>query len=197
VTARSLMILFDAVYLTALASWVGSILFFSFAVAPIIFGVLGEAAGGKFVRALFPRYYAWGAISGAIALPAAVGVPLAFPEMRGPWVALQALAILAGTLLMLYAGNALTPEINAARDAGPAGADRFDRLHKRSVRLNVVALLIGVGLLVGYAARPGPKTSGIVELNPLERRERILEILEKKNAEAAAKSAGPAPGARP
>src|SRR5262249_43934015 len=75
VTARLLMVVFDAVYLIALTAWIGSILFFSFGVAPIIFKVLGTEMGGRFVRALFPRYYTWGVISGAVALPAAVGVP--------------------------------------------------------------------------------------------------------------------------
>jgi hypothetical protein len=51
--------IFDSVYVIALTAWVGSILFFSFGVAPIIFTVLGSEHGGKFVRALFPTYYAW------------------------------------------------------------------------------------------------------------------------------------------
>ena len=123
VTARSLLAFFDAAYLLALTAWVGSILFFSFGVAPIIFRVLGAESGARFVRALFPRYYAWGATSGAIALPAFLGVPLSFPEYRGPMIAVQALLILAGILIMLYAGNTLTPAINAARDAGPAEHD--------------------------------------------------------------------------
>ena len=71
-SARFLLGVFDSVYVVALTAWVGSILFFSFGVAPIIFRVLGEQTGGKFVRALFPRYYLWGAIAGAIALPAFV-----------------------------------------------------------------------------------------------------------------------------
>ncbi len=55
-SARLLLAVFDSVYLVALTAWVGSILFFSFGVAPIVFPVLGAESGGKFVRALFPRY---------------------------------------------------------------------------------------------------------------------------------------------
>src|SRR3981081_870189 len=84
VTAPYLLPLCDAAYVLALTAWVGIILFFSFVVAPVIFNVLGAESGARFVRALFPRYYAWGAISGAIALPAFLGVPLSFPEYRGP-----------------------------------------------------------------------------------------------------------------
>src|SRR3954451_12634518 len=96
VSARFLLGLFDAAYLIALTAWVGSLLFFSFGVAPIIFKVLGAESGGRFVRALFPRYYQWGAISGAAALPAFLGGPLSFQEYRGPFVGVQALAIVAG-----------------------------------------------------------------------------------------------------
>lgn len=170
-TARSLLVVFDSIYLFALAAWVGSVLFVSFGVAPVIFKVLGPEAGGRFVRVLFPRYYQWGAVCGAIALPAAVAVPLCFPELRGPWVGVQALAIIAATLVMLYAGNALTPAINAARDAGPPGEARFERLHRRSVRLNGLVLLLGLGLLLGFAARRPPQTQGILEPTPVERAE--------------------------
>ena len=169
VTARSLLAFFDAAYLLALTAWVGSILFFSFGVAPIIFRVLGAEPAGRFVRALFPRYYAWGATSGAIALPAFLGVPLSYPEYRGPMVAVQALLILAGILIMLYAGNTLTPAINAARDAGPEEHARFERLHRLSVRLNGLVLLIGLGLVIAHATRPAPRTSGILEMTPAER----------------------------
>ena len=82
--APGLLVLFDPAYLLALAAWIGAILFFSFGVAPIIFKVLAPEQAAKFVRALFPRYYAWGATCGAIALPAFLGAPLSFPEFRGP-----------------------------------------------------------------------------------------------------------------
>lgn len=168
-SAPLLMVLFDAVYLIALTAWVGSILFFSFGIAPILFQVLDAEAAGKFVRVIFPRYYLWGAISGAIALPSAVAVPLAFPELRGPWVGVRALVILASTLIMLYAGNSLTPRINESYDAGLAGRARFERLHKRSVRLNGLVLVLGLGLLIAFAARPHPRSEGTIELTPFER----------------------------
>ena len=171
VTARLLLPIFDGVYLFALASWVGSIAFFSFGVAPVIFRVLGAEAGGRFVRVLFPRYYAWNVVGAAVALPAFVGVPLAFPEYKGPWVGVQAGLILAGILIFLYCGNSLTPAINAARDAGPEGAERFHRLHRRSVQLNAAALLIGVVLLGAHASRRPPTTSGLREMTLQQRTE--------------------------
>lgn len=178
-TARTLLVVFDAVYLLALAAWVGGIAFFSFGVAPIIFKVLGKEVAAKFVRALFPRYYAWGAIAGALALPACMGGPLCFPEYRGIWVGAQALVILLGILIMFYCGQTLTPAINAARDAGPDGQGRFDRLHRRSVRLNALALLLGVGLLAAFAARRLPTSPGIVEESPQERARRAAALQEQ------------------
>jgi hypothetical protein len=169
VSARFLLGLFDSVYVIALTAWVGSILFFSFVVAPVIFTVLGPEAGGKFVRALFPRYYAWGAIAGAIALPAYVAVPLCYPEYRGPIIGVQAMVLLGCVLAMLYAGNSLTPAINSARDSGAAGEARFRRLHRRSVRLNALVLVVGIGLLIAFANRPAPRTAGIAELGPEEK----------------------------
>jgi hypothetical protein len=171
------MAILDTAYMLALTAWVGSILYLSFGVAPLVFPVLGAEAGGRFVRALFPRYYAWGAMSAAVALPALVGVPLSFPEYRGPMVGVQALLILASILIMLYAGNVLTPAINAARDAGPAEHARFERLHRRSVRLNGLVLVIGVALVILHALRPAPRTSGIIELTPAERARYESEIV--------------------
>jgi hypothetical protein len=184
--ARLLLLLFDSAYVLALAAWFGSILFFSFGVAPLIFGVLGEQAGGRFVRALLPRCYLWGSIAGSIALPAYVAVPLCYPEYRGPRVGLQALAILAGILIMLYGGNSLTPAINQARDAGPAGEERFAQLHRRAKWLDALVLVIGLGLLIGFATRPAPRYAGLADLTPAERArydaaiERVIEDIETK-----------------
>jgi uncharacterized membrane protein len=193
VTARFLLAFFDTAYVLALTAWVGSILFFSFGVAPVIFTVLGAESGARFVRALFPRYYAWGVVSGAIALPSFLGVPLSFPEYRGPRVAVQAMVILTGILIMLYAGNSLTPALNAARDAGPAEHARFVRLHRRAVQLNGVVLVLGLGLLIAFANRPAPRTSGIREMTPAERVRydaEIGEVIEAIEAEQGTLPAG-------
>ena len=48
-TTRHLLALFDSIYVLAMAAMVGSIVFFSFVVAPIIFRVLG-AEGGRPIR---------------------------------------------------------------------------------------------------------------------------------------------------
>jgi hypothetical protein len=160
---------FDGIYLLALTGLVGSILYFSFGVAPLIFRVLDAASAARFVRALFPRYYAWGVVSASVALPCLICGALAVPELRGTRIAVQAGMLLASIAILFYCGNILTPRINAARDAGPDQSGTFDRLHKLSVRLNGVVLVMGIALLVLYAVRPAPLTLGIAEMTPQER----------------------------
>jgi uncharacterized protein DUF4149 len=186
VSARFLLGFFDSVYTLALSAWMGSIMFFSFVIVPTIDSALGPEAGSRFVRALLPRYYMWGAIAGAVALPACVAAPLCFPEYRGTGVGIQAMVILTCTLIMLYAGNSLTPAMSAAHDAGPGGNEQFKRLQRRSVRLNAFVLACGLGLLIALANRPAPRTSGILELSPSERGRfdiglnRVIEQVERK-----------------
>ena len=179
-TARMLLAGFDSVYLIALGVWLGMMAFFSFGIAPIIFKVLDAQSAAKFVRAVFPRYYAWGAYCGAIALPAALCGPLTFPEYRGAWVGVQALLIGAATLTMFYCGQSLTPAINKARDEGEAGKERFHRSHRLSVWLNGVVMIIVIGLTIAHAARPAARTRGIVELSPVERSKRELKAIADK-----------------
>jgi hypothetical protein len=169
VSARFLVWIFDSAYLLALAAWVGSILFCWFSSASMSFSRVCGQERGHFVPTRFPRYYAWGAIAGAIALPAYVAVPLCYPEYRGAGVGLQSLIILLCILVALYAANSLIPAINAARDAGPSGQVGFERLKRRFMRLNCLMLAAGLGLLISFASRPAPRTSGIIELSPGER----------------------------
>uniref|UniRef100_UPI0035236D29 DUF4149 domain-containing protein n=1 Tax=Salmonella enterica TaxID=28901 RepID=UPI0035236D29 len=103
---------------------------------PIIFTVLDTQSAAKFVRTLFPRYYAWLAIFSVVALASFTARPLVYPELRA-WknLIIQGM-ILLNIFLAFYCGNSLTPAINKARDAGEAEEKRFNALHKRSVWLN-------------------------------------------------------------
>lgn len=187
-TALVLLRMFDSIYLVALIAWVGSILFFSFGVAPIVFKVLSPNSAARFLRAIFPRYYAWGAIWCAVALASFVCGPLAVPELRGRRVAAQEAVLIACILIMLYCGNVLVPAINAARDSGPAGDVRFQRLHRRSVALNLVALVAGLCLAVAFAVRPAPRTAGIIEPSPAERLMRETQAERDKQSQRDAPS---------
>jgi Domain of unknown function (DUF4149) len=186
VTARYLLALFDSIYLIALASWLGSTVFFSFGVAPFVFRALKAETGAKAASALFARYYLWGAISGAVALPAFVAGPLCYHEYRGAMVGVEALVMIGCILVMLYGGNSLTPAIHRACDEGPAGHERLEQLERRAVRLSAVVMVAGLLLFVAFATRPSPRTSGIIELSPRERFRydaalaRVIEDVEAK-----------------
>lgn len=182
ISGRLLLAAFDVIYLIALAAWTGSVLFCSFAVLPLARASLGPEAGGRFESALLPKYYAWCATAGAIALAAYVCGALSVPELRGHRVAVQIVLILAGVLMMLYGGNSLAPAQSAARSAGPAVNDRLRRLRRRARSLDAIFLVIGVTLLGSFVVRPHPTTQGILEPTP-QARVRQEEEEYRKNRE--------------
>ena len=186
--APFLMRFFDTVLVTAAASWTAILLFFSFAIVPIVFRDLDADLAARFVRSIFPRYYAWLTTLATIALPAAICGPLAYPEYRSGWVSIKALMIIVAILISIYSSESLVPAINAARDGGAALKVRFDRLHRLSMRLNFVLLLIGSTLLVDQAFRPAPTTSGIVEKTPEQAFETESERARKRIEERRLKS---------
>jgi len=122
--------------LAALAFGAGT--FVSFVLAPMVFRVLEPAQASGFLRAMFPRYYAFLLACGL----GLAGTGLVRTEL------LPAAAGLAG----LAAGSlALVPRINAARDAGADGAARFRRLHGLSVAINLAMLVASGWLVAGFA----------------------------------------------
>ena len=101
--------------------------------APTVFHALEAESAGRYLRRLFPRYFASAAILAALgALAAAVG---------GRMVAA---VLLAANVLCFVVALKLVPAINAARDNGDP---RFRRLHGASVALNGVGLLLVIATL--------------------------------------------------
>jgi hypothetical protein len=100
-----------------------------------VFRALPADQAGLFLRAFFPRYYAWGILAGGAAVLVALS--------STGWLA-AACALVTG--LFVYARQFLMPQINRARDAelvGESGADRrFRVLHMISVLVNGLQLLI-------------------------------------------------------
>jgi len=126
--------------LSLVAATIGAMLFFGAVVAPTAFRTLGEQSAGPFVRVLFPKYYLVFSVTTATA---AVAAFLAMAPFSG-----LALLLVAGGFI--YALTLLMPRINRARDAGST-AD-FERLHRRSVHLNLLQLAVMIGALAGIAA---------------------------------------------
>lgn len=108
-------------------------------VAPTVFRVLGREGAVPLMRALFPRYYMVGIVTGAVAIAIAL---VAHASL------LLSVPLVICLVLVTYARQVLTPAVNEARDADEP--ERFARLHVLSVRLNMVvlALLLLAGTVV-------------------------------------------------
>lgn len=128
------------------AGSLGAMLYFSFAIAPMVFRVLPAEEAGRFLRAQFPVYFT---LNGLVALLAAV---LAYDPVASP------LFVTIGTA-MLGVRVVAIPAVNAARDAmlagEPAAKARFDRWHRLTVVVNFLAI---VGLLAALALMVGDDT---------------------------------------
>ncbi|SLM46848.1 conserved membrane protein of unknown function [Nitrospira japonica] len=152
--------LMEYLSMLAVAVLVGKVILLSFVVAPVLAKNLEAEAFGKVVRQLFPAYYALGI--------GAAGAGLVLVIMRGIAGETDALHHLAAGLWLAviaaetYCRAPLTPQSNALRDRLKAQESRgavdpvlqqtWNRLHRRSVYLNSLVLLLGLGLL-GLASR--------------------------------------------
>jgi hypothetical protein len=144
----------------AIVGWLSVMGFFGAVVAPAAFTTLDREAAGRFVSAVFPRYYAVGAGLGALALAALLARLLLRPGRPG-WAALAlVLVMLASTV---YAWLVVLPAAHAAREAlrlaapapGTVSTETlvFARLHRLSSILNGVSMLAGVLGLVAVGWR--------------------------------------------
>ena len=122
-----------------LAALVGGMLFFGAVMAPLVFTKLQPDIAGPFIRAAFPRYYAF--IIGA-ALLGGVGFWL-----RGQAVSTIALLLVAAVTIWLWVW--FLPHLNALRDAGDMAA--FSRGHRFSVWVNGAELVTALWLLIRTA----------------------------------------------
>lgn len=137
--------------------WIGVMGFFGAVVAPAAFTTLDREAAGRFVSAVFPRYYAIGALLGVVALVAL----LARVGRGGGWVGLGLVAVMLASTL--YAWLVVLPAAHAAREAlrqaapaaGTASTESlaFARPHRLSSVLNGVSLVAGVLGLVAVGWR--------------------------------------------
>ena len=150
-------------YVLTLAVWIGSIVFFSFAVAPTVFKTLKPEDAAALIRRIFSKYYLIGIVCSAVGI-VSVGLLLA-DRSFGKWPAILTLLLLAGmggTDLWLRQG--VMPHMNHLRDqraavesSGKQPDEELERewkgLHRLSVQMNGVVLLCGLVLvfLIVYA----------------------------------------------
>jgi uncharacterized membrane protein len=135
----------------AAAVWIGAIVFQSFIVAPLVFRRLEPDPAQTFLRAIFPRFFRLGVACGSLMLAGLAAAVMADSSAGVPsWLFAAAAAMTAAAAW----GLALIPGINAARDAGSAGAARFRRLHGLSVVLTLLNLALGISVLVALTGGP-------------------------------------------
>lgn len=120
-----------------IAAIVGIMLFFTAAIAPMIFKILPAESASRFVRAFFPRYYFCLLVSSATATITAVS---SFEKFS--------LGII--SLLFLINFIWLTPAINHASDHQLKR--RFAWLHGLSVVINLGQLITCFALLFSISA---------------------------------------------
>ena len=58
----------SVIYRLALAFWVGGVALFTFVLTPTLFRTQGRDLAGRIVGVLFPGYFRWGLVCGAVAL---------------------------------------------------------------------------------------------------------------------------------
>lgn len=145
----------------AIVCWLGVMAFFGAVIAPAAFTTLDREAAGRFVSAVFPRYYAVGAALGGLALLALLVRLLLRDDRSGGLVSLLLVALMLASTL--YAWLVVLPAAHAAREAlhqtgaatGAVSTESlaFTRLHRLSSVLNGVSLLAGILGLVAVGLR--------------------------------------------
>ena len=144
------------VYLFAAGTWIGVMAFFSFVVAPAVFGVLGSPQAGDVVAVIFPRYYGLGVGLGVAAFAAALFLRARSQRPTAWAVALLALVLAIGA--STWAGAVVHPRAHRLRAElqNPAAAqelrDDWDHAHRTAVTLNGVAMLAVLTSLGAAAA---------------------------------------------
>jgi hypothetical protein len=135
------MLLLHAIALYATAILLGAMLFFSFALTPMIFLKLEATIAAGFVRTLFPLYYLI-----IIVLGAAAALTLASAERPIP-AALMALV----AAFAVMTRQLLIPRLDALRPLKEANDEKatrqFKALHRFSVLLNMAQIVAVAAVL--------------------------------------------------
>jgi hypothetical protein len=140
------LLVFNFIYLLSLVCWLGSIIFFSFFVAPVVFKTLDREKAGEIVGIIFPRYYKLGYICGALILLCF----LMIGEVGLKWCAWGIMVLGSG-----LAGLVINPKAKKIKEQLKSSPEneilpleaKFKTLHSLSVKLNALVLFSGLWLL--------------------------------------------------
>ena len=120
------------------AATLSFMIFFPIVVATSVFKVLDEKQSSKFLRIFFPKYYLFGFVLSLIGLILSI-----YYENN--------LSILIFLLIMIgfiFSRQVLMPIINKAKDLN--NENKFNKLHKLSVFINLLQIIGCILLLVTY-----------------------------------------------
>ncbi len=142
----------------AMAIIVGKIIFLSFVTAPVLARTLDATTFAQVVRNLFPQYYALGMISAVVGWSTclALGLLYGFESFllipATLWLGILAIEHYCRTPLIARI-NDLSDLLKAKQAKGistPLLLKERDGLHRRSVQLNSLVLLMGL-CLIGFS----------------------------------------------
>ena len=115
----------------------GSMLFFSIAIAPKIFTVLPSEEAGKFVRSIFPVYYMFNGLQYLV-----LTILMLYTGKSGNILYISSLIL----FLFIVSNYFLMPQINKSRDID--NQKKFKILHFLSVVINFLIIVFSILLLL-------------------------------------------------
>ena len=115
----------------------GSMLFFSIAIAPKIFTVLPSEEAGKFVRSIFPVYYMFNGLQYLV-----LTILMLYTGKSGNILYTSFLIL----FLFIVSNYFLMPQINKSRDVD--NQKKFKLLHFLSVVINFLIIVFSILLLL-------------------------------------------------
>ena len=115
----------------------GSMLFFSIAIAPKIFTVLPNEEAGKFVRSIFPTYYMYNGLQYLL-----LTILLFYTGQNGNTLYLSCLIL----FFFILSNYILMPQINKSRDID--NQKKFKLLHFLSVVINFLIIVSSIVLIL-------------------------------------------------
>ncbi|MFN2378433.1 MAG: DUF4149 domain-containing protein [Candidatus Binatia bacterium] len=130
-------------FLTSVGLWMGAAAFFSAGVLPVLFTSLEPSDAGRIAALLFPVYFRAGLAVGVVAC---VSAALLARGGGRKWQAVVAVLVVM-TASQAWSTLAIQPEMAEIR-GDAAKVERFQQLHRQSVRLNSVVLGGGILLLL-------------------------------------------------
>jgi hypothetical protein len=138
-------------YRLAIACWVGGISLFTFVLTPAIFKSYSRDIAGGIVGVLFPGYFKWGLVCGAVALATIlISSTIKYKTTAAVIIAVMLAITSAQVLVIEPKATALKKEIPSFETTPRDDPHRvqFRRLHGVSAVSNLIVIGGGIALIV-------------------------------------------------